>query len=89
MRIFCYAPSRITVSEEKLHLRGKIRKRTITILWVRRFISSRLELVNALYGTSLKTVYTDLKNEEGNLPEHELRFKSRYCHETQIDYGDH
>ncbi len=28
-------------------------------------ISSRLELVNALYGTSLKTVYTDLKNEEG------------------------
>lgn len=26
-------------------------------------ISSRLDLVNALYGTSLKTIYTDLKNE--------------------------
>ena len=28
-------------------------------------ISSRLDLVNALYGTSLKTTYTDLKNIEG------------------------
>jgi tetratricopeptide (TPR) repeat protein len=28
-------------------------------------ISSRLDLVNALYGTSLKTIYTDLKNEKG------------------------
>lgn len=28
-------------------------------------VSSRLELVNALYGTTLKTVYTDLKNEKG------------------------
>jgi tetratricopeptide (TPR) repeat protein len=28
-------------------------------------ISSRLDLVNALYGTSLKTIYTDLKNENG------------------------
>jgi LytS/YehU family sensor histidine kinase len=28
-------------------------------------VSSRLELVNALYGTSLKTIYTDLKNEMG------------------------
>ena len=28
-------------------------------------VSSRLELVNALYGTSLKTVYTDLKNDDG------------------------
>ena len=27
--------------------------------------SSRLNLVNSLYGTSLKTVYTDLKNEKG------------------------
>lgn len=27
--------------------------------------ASRLDLVNALYGTSLKTVYTDLKNEAG------------------------
>ena len=27
--------------------------------------SSRLDLVNALYGTSLKTVYTDLKNGNG------------------------
>ena len=27
--------------------------------------TSRLDLVNALYGTSLKTVYTDLKNEAG------------------------
>jgi hypothetical protein len=27
--------------------------------------ASRLELVNALYGTSLKTIYTDLKNEKG------------------------
>ncbi len=26
---------------------------------------SRLDLVNELYGTSLKTIYTDLKNEEG------------------------
>jgi tetratricopeptide (TPR) repeat protein len=28
-------------------------------------ISSRLDLVNSLYGTSLKTIYTDLKNEIG------------------------
>ena len=28
-------------------------------------VSSRLDLVNALYGTSLKTIYTDLKNETG------------------------
>jgi len=28
-------------------------------------ISSRLDLVNTLYGTSLKTIYTDLKNENG------------------------
>jgi len=28
-------------------------------------ISSRLDLVNALYGTSLKTIYTDLKNNNG------------------------
>jgi hypothetical protein len=28
-------------------------------------ISSRLDLVNTLYGTSLKTTYTDLKNENG------------------------
>ena len=28
-------------------------------------VSSRLNLVNALYGTSLKTIYTDLKNIEG------------------------
>jgi two-component system, LytTR family, sensor kinase len=28
-------------------------------------ISSRLDLVNALYGTSLKTIYTDLKNKDG------------------------
>jgi LytS/YehU family sensor histidine kinase len=28
-------------------------------------ISSRLDLVNALYGTSLKTVYTDLRSETG------------------------
>jgi hypothetical protein len=27
--------------------------------------SSRLDLVNSLYGTSLKTVYTDLKNDKG------------------------
>jgi len=27
-------------------------------------ISSRLDLVNALYGTSLKTIYTDLRNEK-------------------------
>jgi len=27
--------------------------------------ASRLELVNALYGTSLETIYTDLKNEKG------------------------
>ncbi|MCX6326779.1 MAG: histidine kinase [Bacteroidia bacterium] len=27
--------------------------------------TSRLDLVNALYGTSLKTIYTDLKNENG------------------------
>ena len=28
-------------------------------------VSSRLDLVNSLYGTSLKTIYTDLKNEKG------------------------
>jgi tetratricopeptide (TPR) repeat protein len=28
-------------------------------------VSSRLDLVNALYGTSLKTIYTDLKNIDG------------------------
>jgi LytS/YehU family sensor histidine kinase len=28
-------------------------------------ISSRLDLVNTLYGTSLKTIYTDLKDENG------------------------
>ncbi len=28
-------------------------------------VNSRLDLVNTLYGTSLKTVYTDLKNENG------------------------
>jgi LytS/YehU family sensor histidine kinase len=28
-------------------------------------VSSRLDLVNALYGTSLKTIYTDLKSESG------------------------
>jgi two-component system, LytTR family, sensor kinase len=28
-------------------------------------VSSRLDLVSALYGTSLKTIYTDLKNEKG------------------------
>jgi len=28
-------------------------------------VSSRLDLVNSLYGTSLKTVYTDLKNDKG------------------------
>jgi len=30
-----------------------------------RIVSSRLDLVNSLYGTSLHTVYTDLKNEKG------------------------
>jgi tetratricopeptide (TPR) repeat protein len=30
-----------------------------------RIVSSRLDLVNALYGTSLKTTYTDLRNETG------------------------
>jgi len=30
-----------------------------------RIVSSRLNLVNELYGTSLKTVYTDLKNDKG------------------------
>jgi LytS/YehU family sensor histidine kinase len=29
-------------------------------------VTSRLELVNALYGTSLKTIYTDLKNTNGD-----------------------
>jgi tetratricopeptide (TPR) repeat protein len=29
-------------------------------------VSSRLELVNALYGTNLKTIYTDLKSNNGN-----------------------
>jgi hypothetical protein len=28
--------------------------------------ASRLDLVNALYGTSMKTTYTDLKNENGD-----------------------
>jgi tetratricopeptide (TPR) repeat protein len=28
-------------------------------------VSSRLDLVNTLYGTSLKTIYTDLRNEKG------------------------
>ncbi len=28
-------------------------------------VTSRLDLVNTLYGTSLKTIYTDLKNENG------------------------
>jgi anti-sigma regulatory factor (Ser/Thr protein kinase) len=28
-------------------------------------VSSRLDLVNALYGTTLKTIYTDLKNDAG------------------------
>ncbi len=28
-------------------------------------VASRLDLVNALYGTTLKTIYTDLKNKEG------------------------
>jgi LytS/YehU family sensor histidine kinase len=28
-------------------------------------VSSRLDLVNSLYGTSLKTIYTDLKNSKG------------------------
>jgi tetratricopeptide (TPR) repeat protein len=31
-----------------------------------RITNSRLDLVNSLYGTSLKTVYTDLKNENGD-----------------------
>jgi tetratricopeptide (TPR) repeat protein len=30
-----------------------------------RIVKSRLDLVNSLYGTDLKTVYTDLKNPEG------------------------
>jgi tetratricopeptide (TPR) repeat protein len=30
-----------------------------------RIVTSRLDLVNSLYGTSLKTIYTDLKNESG------------------------
>jgi len=30
-----------------------------------RITTSRLELVNALYGTTLNTIYTDLKNEKG------------------------
>jgi two-component sensor histidine kinase len=30
-----------------------------------RIVSSRLDLVNALYGSSLKTIYTDLKNIKG------------------------
>jgi tetratricopeptide (TPR) repeat protein len=30
-----------------------------------RIVSSRLDLVNELYGTSLSTVYTDLKNDKG------------------------
>ncbi len=30
-----------------------------------RIVSSRLDLVNSLYGTSLKTLYTDLNNENG------------------------
>lgn len=29
-------------------------------------VASRLDLVNSLYGTSLKTIYTDLKNESGD-----------------------
>jgi tetratricopeptide (TPR) repeat protein len=29
-------------------------------------VTSRLDLVNALYGTSLKTIYTDLKNDNGD-----------------------
>lgn len=29
-------------------------------------VNSRLDLVNALYGTELKTIYTDLKDTEGN-----------------------
>jgi hypothetical protein len=28
-------------------------------------VKSRLELVNSLYGTNLETIYTDLKNGEG------------------------
>ncbi len=32
-----------------------------------RIVSSRLDLVNAFYGTSLKTVFTDLKDEHGNV----------------------
>jgi LytS/YehU family sensor histidine kinase len=28
-------------------------------------VNSRLDLVNTLYGTSLKTIYTDLKNKDG------------------------
>jgi hypothetical protein len=28
-------------------------------------VSSRLDLVNSLYGTTLKTIYTDLRNEKG------------------------
>jgi two-component sensor histidine kinase len=28
-------------------------------------VASRLDLVNALYGTTLKTIYTDLKNIKG------------------------
>ena len=28
-------------------------------------VASRLDLVNALYGTSLKTIYSDLKNSKG------------------------
>ncbi len=31
-----------------------------------KIVSSRLDLVNALYGSSLKTIYTDLKNENGH-----------------------
>ncbi len=30
-----------------------------------KIVSSRLDLVNELYGTTLKTIYTDLKNEKG------------------------
>jgi LytS/YehU family sensor histidine kinase len=30
-----------------------------------KLVASRLDLVNALYGTSLKTIYTDLRNEKG------------------------
>jgi LytS/YehU family sensor histidine kinase len=30
-----------------------------------RITASRLDLVNALYGTNLKTIFTDLKNERG------------------------